>query len=449
MPALSCGTPSNSSWQDTPPERGDVPGATLGHATRRMVLIVFAVALLLRAGWGTYRMSTFGAAALEFPDEEQYWLMATSLHNGMGLVDELGFKAGRMPLYPGLLSIVAGSPTGIVVAKVAQWFIGALGAVFALVLGARVGGRTVGVLVGLMFAADPFLIFFSSLVLSETLFVTLLVALWSYGAGFVVERRAPTIRQWFAVGLLSLACVHARESTLGLIAAALLVHLCWRRFAGSAGLGIVVVGCVLVAGLFPWAVRNRGVLGEWCWLTTRAGISLYDGVGPQATGASDLGDVKNGEAVKDLTEVQYNSYFLEASYAQMRADPGRVMRLAGRKFLRMWNPVPNATAYQSRTVRWISAAWMVPMLLLALAGVFALRKRTPGHAGAVLIYLLLPALYLSVLHSIFVGSVRYRLGAVPMLAILAAVSVERLLTTVWSRERKEGPHAEAQRTRRR
>ncbi len=449
MPALSCGTPSNSSWQDTPPEREDVPGATLGHATRRVVLIVFAVALLLRAGWGTYRMSTSGAAALEFPDEEQYWLMATSLHDGMGLVDELGFRAGRMPLYPGLLALFADSGNGTAIVKTLQWVVGALGAVFALVLGTRVGGRTVGILSGLMFAADPFLIFFSNLVLTETLFVTLLVALWSYGAGFVVERRAPTVRQWFAVGLLSLACVYARESTLGLIAAALVAHLIWRRFAGSAGLGIVIVGCVLVAGLFPWALRNRGAVGQWCWLTTRAGISLYDGVGPQATGASDLGDVKTSEAVKGLTEAEYDRYFLEVSYAHMRADPGRMMKLAGRKFLRMWNPVPNATDYQSQAIRWISAAWTVPMLLLALAGVFVLRKRMPVRVGATLFYLLLPALYLSVLHLIFVGSVRYRLGAMPMLAILAALSVERLLTTVWSRKREEGLHAEAQRTRRR
>ena len=149
------------------PRETDGGGASLACAMRhwhwRTVLIVFAVALVLRAGWGLYRMNTAGAAALEFPDEEQYWLMAGSLHDGAGLVDELGFRAGRMPLYPALLSIAAGSPAGIGVVRVAQWFVGALGAVFALMLGTRIGGRTVGILAGLMFAADPFLIFFSFL----------------------------------------------------------------------------------------------------------------------------------------------------------------------------------------------------------------------------------------------------------------------------------------------
>lgn len=437
MPVLASGAMSSPSRQGIPPAREDTLNSTLGHATPWVIFVVFAVALAVRGGWGIYRMSASGAAVLEFPDEEQYWLMAGSLRDGTGLVDELGFKAGRMPLYPGLLAIVAGSPTGIVVAKVAQWFIGAFGAVFALVLGARVGGRTVGVLAGLMFAADPFLVFFSNLVLTETLFITLLVALWSYGAGMVIRRRDPTVRQWLTVGVLSLACVYARESTLGLIGVTLLIHLFRRRFNKSAVIGVIVVGCVIVAGLFPWALRNRNVVGQWCWLTTRAGISLYDGVGPQATGASDLGDIKSGEAVRGLTEVRYNRYFLEASYEQMRADPSRIAKLAVRKLLRMWNPVPNAADYQSSVVRLVSAVWMVPMLAMSLAGAFVLCKRGPAHGYAVAVYLLLPAFYLSALHMVFVGSVRYRLGAMPMLAVLAAILIGRLLATARSRGRIE------------
>ena len=419
-----------------------------GHATRSTVVIVLVVALALRAGWGLYRMNADGAAALEFPDEQQYWLMAGSLHDGTGLVDELGFRAGRMPLYPALLSIVTGSSAGIAAVKVAQWVVGAIGAVFALMLGTRIGGRTIGVLAGLMFAADPFLVFFSNLVLTETLFVTLLTGLWSYGAGLVAGGRRPSIRQWLTVGAWGLTCAYARESALGLIGIALLLQLTWRRFDRSAWGAIIIVACVLAAGLFPWALRNRIVIGEWCWLTTRAGISLYDGVGPQATGASDLGDVKNSEAVRGLTEVQRNRYLLDASFEQIRAEPSRIAGLALHKFLRMWNPVPNAADYQSWAVRLIGAAWTVPVLLFALAGAFVLRKTTPLHGGVVVVYLLLPALYLSTLHAIFVGSVRYRLGAMPMLVVLAAVSVERFWAAARSHGGSKGPQPEMQGPRR-
>jgi hypothetical protein len=393
----------------------------------RSVLLVFAVALACRIGWGCYRLHASGVGALEFPDEQQYWLMATSLHDGTGLRDELGFRAGRLPLYPALLSLAAGEPSGVAIAKVVQWVIGALGAVAALTLGMRIGGRTVGLFGGLLFAVDPFLVFFSNLLLTETLFITLLVTLWACGAAWLAPRSNPTVRAWLGIGALALACTYARESTLGLIVVALALYLARSRFRRSACVGIMLVAGVMVAGLFPWALRNHRVLGEWRWLTTRAGISLYDGVGPQATGASDLGDVKDHPTVRGLNELERNRYFLDRAWAQMRSDPRRLLGLAARKFVRMWNPVPNAADYRSGLVRLVSAAWMVPLGLLALVGIGVTARSPSAGGGAAVVYLLLPALYLSGLHVLFVGSVRYRLGAMPMLAVLAAIALERLL----------------------
>ena len=80
--------------------------------------------------------------------------------------------------------------------------------------------------------------------------------------------------------------------------------------------------------LVPWAVRNRQVTGDWCWLTNRAGISLYDGVGPGATGDSDRGEIKRMPAVRGLDETTWNRYFLTESVRAMREDPVRILRLA-------------------------------------------------------------------------------------------------------------------------
>ena len=51
-----------------------------------------------------------------------------------------------------------------------------------------------------------------------------------------------------------------------------------------------------------------------------------------------------------------------------------------------------------------------------------------------MLFLLLPALYLSALHNLFVGSVRYRLSAMPMLEVLAAVALIALVD--WVRGRR-------------
>ena len=91
----------------------------------RTYVVIFAVAVLARAGWGLFALARADdPRALEFPDEKQYWLMAGSVQAGGGLVDEFGFRATRMPLYPAALSLAAGLTNGIIIAKVVQWLVG-------------------------------------------------------------------------------------------------------------------------------------------------------------------------------------------------------------------------------------------------------------------------------------------------------------------------------------
>jgi hypothetical protein len=265
-------------------------------------------------------------------------------------------------------------------------------------------------------------VFFSSLLLTETPFLAALVGLW-----WLVERAAggtgPTIGRWVAVGAAAAGCVYLRESSIGLVAVLFVLVVACRRFDRRVLLGAAIAGSVVFASLLPWAARNRRVIGEWCWLTTRGGVSLYDGVRPQATGASDLANVQQMPAVEHLGEAEWNRYFLSESWKAMTADPRRILRLARTKLARMWNPFPNVGTYQSRAVRIISVSWTIPIFTLAVIAVVLLpiREKRPGVRN--MLFLLLPALYLSVLHCLFIGSVRYRLGAMPMLEILAAFAL--------------------------
>ena len=388
-------------------------------------------------------MSRGDGAALEFPDEAQYWAMAKSLAASGGLVDEFGFRATRMPLFPNWLAIFVQAPRGVVFAKIAHILIGALCAVLTCGFASALAGRRAGLLAGLLIALDPFLIFFSSLLLTEAVFTTALIALW-WTTWPLVSRDAvpPKIRRWLTIAAMATLCVHLRESSLGLIALTLVFTLACRRFDRNAWMGTIIVGGVVVASLVPWAARNKSVTGQWTWLTNRAGISLYDGVGPQATGASNLADLQQMPAVAELDETEWNRYFLDASFRAIRSDPSRILNLAVVKVKRMWNPFPNVDTYQSSGVRFISAAWAFPTFALALAGVFVLRSNDRRQGFRTAVYLLLPALHLTALHSFFVGSVRYRLPAIPMLEILSAIA----LTTLWQRFSTKGPQRERDRS---
>ncbi len=408
-------------------------GPAMSATLTRNLVIVFLVALATRATWGT--LNHHRAAdpqSLEFPDEQDYWSLAQSLDCGAGLVGEHGYRALRMPLYPAYLSIFTRADHGVFFARMSQWLIGALAAVLIAVLARRIAGHTVAVVAGILVAFDPFLVFFSSLLLTETLYIAVQILLLLVGWPLLDRRARSTLTRWIAVGFASALCVYTREASLPLC----LLWIAFLVVRRADRLALIDGACavtVLFACLFPWALRNQSVTGELRWLTNRAGISLYDGLGPQATGASDLADIKHMPAARDLDENAWNRYFTKKALESAKSNPTRVLRLAATKIARTWNPVPNVDTYQSPLIRAVSAAWTLPVYALALFGASALRKRDPSA----LIALLLPVLCVFVLHAVFVGSVRYRLVAMPMLEVLAAIAVATALT----RRRKVPPAA--------
>ncbi len=425
-------------------------------STRRLIL-VFAVALTLRCGaWAVLTLRGGGGDATVLPDEQQfrgmlpdeqqYWGMARSLAEGGGLRDELGFRAGRMPLFPALLAPLTQLPHGVVWARLLLCVLGAAAAAATALLSARCFDARVGLVAGLLVAADPYLVYFSSLILTETPFLLAISSLWWLGCGTGESclRTGPSaILRGAVCGLSAAACIYLREAGAALAIALAALVLIRDRFKPRTCVMVLTATGVVFLLLLPWAWRNHRQLDSWVFLTTRGGITLYDGVHPQATGRSDLGDIKAMPAVKDFVdrgdEVGWDAWFRRASWQSIRDDFAQVARLAGVKLKRTWNVIPNLEEGRSTALMAVSAMWTIPVYALALLGVYhVLRRSAPTRpAGEALApmpgddrwraaLLILPAVVVTILHAVLVGSVRYRLPAMPMLEVLAAAVIVRL-----------------------
>jgi hypothetical protein len=181
----------------------------------------------------------------------------------------------------------------------------------------------------------------------------------------------------------------------------------------------------LILAMLPWWIRNASVTGHFVPTTLQVGASLYDGLNPDATGASNMDFVRRFEAEQrqaeqqpranagESLELRLDRRMRDDALAWAWANPGRALHLAGVKFLRMWNAWPNEPR--------LAANWAVclavfftytPLLILAIMGA----RRTVGR-GWPYILCCLPAVYLTLLHVVFVSSIRYRDPA--MLALLA------------------------------
>ncbi len=401
---------------------------------------IFLLALLARALFGTLQMTRMAAPTdLQFPDEREYWQIACSVHDGDGYVGEFGHRADRMPLYPGLLALAAGLPNGVAYARGGQWLLGAIGAVLVAFLAARTADPPTGVVAGLIMACDPGLVGVSNLLLTETVFVTLVATWWLIGwpLGRPPSEPAassPRWLRWALTGVTAAACVYVRPGAVILVVLWTAYVAARRGLSRRAVAGATLIVLIVVASLLPWAYRNHRATGRWCWLTTRAGISLYDGVRYGASGASDLADVKNRPEVAGLSEHEWNDYFTNRSWAVIREDPIRIVRLGFTKLGRTWSPFLHADELSSRAIRIAFGAWSLMWYLMIGLGLWAYRRDRWLCIG-----MLLPAVAICVLHFFYVGSVRYRLGATPTLAVLAALGVVCLMRSARAAHRRSEP----------
>lgn len=379
--------------------------------------VVALCAVVLRVGWVVWRYDAGGEPLIEFPDEADYWAMGSALARGQTMADTMGFVATRMPGYPGFIAAVLALGGDHFAVRLAQAVLGGLACALIALAAVRIAGDVHGLAAGALAACDPFFVFFSGLLLTETLWLSALsVVAWTIAVIIGPSSRRSATAD-IALGLALAAAVYVHP-TAGVYAIGWCALRAISPRKGRLRGVLAMVACLAVL-IAPWAVRNYLRLGTPVVLTTRGGISLYDGVRPGADGSSNLGPVRDLPAVRGLGEVEWDRYFRTRSWAAIRDDPMRIARLAGVKFQRTWSLWPHAAGYRTRGLRAVSALWTVIVLVLGLVGAIALARRAPGA----LAWLLWPVAASTLLHMLLVGSVRYRLGPMLFLEVLAGIGL--------------------------
>ena len=95
--------------------------------------------------------------------------------------------------------------------------------------------------------------------------------------------------------------------------------------------------------------------------------------------------------------------------------PTRVLQLVWAKLTRMWSALPNAAEMQSTLFRLAILGSFVPVVALTIVSLS--RSESLDWPR---VFCLMPAIYLTCLHVIFVSSIRYREPAMlPLIAIAA------------------------------
>ena len=416
---------SNTETRHAPQDRPSVAGK---------LALLLVVALVIRLGVGLAWQSRLDNQGQQFGfgDSESYWVLARIVAGGEPY--QFGTEHGqifRTPGYPILLAplfLVFGDEPAVAWARLQSACLGTLAVLGAFLLGRHLFNPQAGLVAALMATFCPGLIALSALVLSEAPFCALLpFNLWLWCAAFEAKstRRAGVLS--VATGLVTAAATLVRPSWMLFVPFAVALGLVTSRSRlRQVGIGAgVLVGLVL--GMMPWWIRNWQVSGHFVPTTLQVGASLYDGLNPRATGASDMWftdefarkemqDQAAGRSdLSETFEYRLDQRKRDAALQWARDNPGRVVQLAGVKFLRIWNLWPNEPAFSGWPVRLVVIVGYLPILVLALVGIF----QTVGR-GWPYVLCWLPATYFTLLHMVFVGSIRYRGPAMLGLTVLAA-----------------------------
>ncbi len=389
-----------------------------------------------------------------FEDSHDYDVLARAIVEHRSYVVD-GHAAVRMPGYPLFVAaIYAVCGYSVKAVLVVQSVLGGATGLLVYLLGRKLVGGRCGLIAAGLLAVDPLSVGFSAAFLTEALFTFLLVfALWAMTAFVSLmvtprsdERGHPLVWEnpkspWgrivvgllfafflaampFELGVLWTTMVFVRASVLWCLPLLVLCSI-WMTGRRNSGAIYILIFSWIVGMCFVgmWVLRNYQEFDRWPIMTTLEGISLYEAVYPEADGGPRQNKIALPAEMAGMNDAERDQEWSRRAWGYIRSDPLRIAPLAVVKVGRTWSPWFNAEGFSARPIQWAMGLWYIPLLILAAMGVVATFGNTLKRELRTWVLLLIPVVYFTGVHALFLGSVRYRVPLEPIICIFAALGL--------------------------
>lgn len=403
---------------------------------RLALWVVLCLALIVRVALAFYwhQQNQASETLFRFGDSHSYWTLAENIAAGepyqYGSENASIFRAPLFPLFLAPFTTMDSPEHGILAARLVGCAFGALAVYLVIVVATRLGGECSGIAAGVVAAFSPAAAGMSFMILSEMLFIPLmLLHLACWQNAYAAKERSRQLIDGSIGGLFAGLAVLVRPSWLLFLPFSTLLGLVFSRQRSKHLLIGIVSVIALSITMCPWWVRNYRITGRFVPTTLQVGPSLYDGLHEGATGASDEGmdfmreiyakqiELDNAATapLESTLEYRLNQLALSEAVDWARSNPLEVAKLAVTKFAKTWGFRPDGGKSGSPTIRVALTFGCYATLLLAFIGMWAIFRKTLWLAAICW----LPCLYFTLLHMVFVGSIRYREPGVFLLSALA------------------------------
>lgn len=364
-------------------------------------------------------------------DELAYQTMARNLIGGNGIVDDMGNYAMYSVGYP--LFIL--SPVFIffedqlLAAKLANLALGVMSILLCYLTAAEAGATRVGRLL----AAAGWAIYLPASVYGVYLAKENLMVPLMLGVIWCALRLAknPTWMISMGCGMLLGLLALVGNAALSLASLVLLaLAFCNTSIPRRFGLGMLILLAAVVV-TSPWLARNDKVIGAPV-LNTNGGFNLYLGNNPAATGwFMSIADTPRGstwDEIRRSGEVQASEILKQEAISWIKEHPIHFFSLALKKAAFFWMPpFHDGKGQGSIAETAVRVAWAIQFLILMVISIGSLFL-LPLHNKQLTVLWLAIASY-TMVHMLFYVIFRYREPIMPVIVIIAGLTVEFFIST--------------------
>jgi hypothetical protein len=185
--------------------------------------------------------------------------------------------------------------------------------------------------------------------------------------------------------------------------------------------------------MMPWWVFQHEKYGEFVRLNLGAGPILYSGNNISNRTGGGIGgvdvDFSRFSHLEDRP-IERNNTMKEAALNFIKSNPDRFVDLMGKKFIRFWRLWPYAEEYNKPHFIIISILSYGLMLFAFIHFLlFYMIDKWKIHVPIILFIV-----YLTFVHVITIGSIRYRFPLEPFIIIYGCYSISRLIEKITSKD---------------
>ena len=388
-------------------------------------IIIFFIALILRGalicGW------QLAGHALHISDDTKgYVELAQSVARGQGFMLDGVISTRRSPIYPLFLAPYMGSKLFPLNVQVAQCIIGSGCGVLLYILAAVLFGETAGRICSALYCFDYMLIRQTLAIMPETLFLFFLLCFlillylsasrpkmsWVVLAGIAGGVSSLTKEAFFI--FIPISAIALYGLTLGR-----------RKFFLYSFIFLIIYSLTLL----PWIVRNSLIHKKIVFLTTSSGMTLYLGNNPSVDASLYGGEWRRDidtiypETSLGLTDnrdvIRWDRHLMNKSLAFIRGNKRVFLKNAVLKLIRLWFPFYSDSPQPIK---------LLCLFQFVLVGVFSILGFIESRARwKELFPLYLIIFYVSMVASITIPVLRYRLPITLVLMIFSGVPLSNLI----------------------